>query len=158
MFASKHPFRDTLVIEIDRESVLDLHGALVRIGGNETDYLLSILEAFHAGTDMSRFEREDNRHNDPADDQLAANFVNHISKARQFRHHGEEISAALKADQIVESARRLSKVCASCGWEGLTEDGTRCGACGKTMDGFRDHGEEITDAMKTRSQINRRIL
>lgn len=82
MFASKHPFRDTLVIEIDREEVLKIHGAVV--DGSEYE-LLSILEAFHAGTDMSRFAREDDRHDDPSDDQLNP----------QFRNHGEEIAAAI---------------------------------------------------------------
>lgn len=63
MYASKHPFRDTLVIEIDREDVLSLHGQLV-LGVESFDRaipdLLSILEAFNAKMDLTKFERSNN--------------------------------------------------------------------------------------------------
>lgn len=58
MYASKHPFRDDLVLEISEHEILELHGALLTTSGsNVANALLSILEAFNAGTDMSRFDR-----------------------------------------------------------------------------------------------------
>ena len=124
MFASKHPFRDTLVIEIDAIDILRLHGGLVRTVtasyGPQAE-LLSILEAFHAGTDMSSFERpcdtcdgtvsnhsawcDGGFHDDPADDQLAGTedvpYGGYFGgfpygDKRNFRNHGEEIADAIK--------------------------------------------------------------
>jgi hypothetical protein len=93
MFASKHPFRDTVVIEIDASEALEFHARLMQGYGNDNQEdtvgaLLDVLEAFHAGTDMTRFAREDDSPcypdqfgyndtrifvSDPAIDQLDAN-------------------------------------------------------------------------------------
>lgn len=58
MFAYKKPLTETLVIEMNHTDALDLHGAIVsqRYSVDVSARLLSILEAFHAGTDMSNFE------------------------------------------------------------------------------------------------------
>jgi hypothetical protein len=62
MYASKHPFREgVLVLELDAEEVLDVHGAILaddrELGEGTRDTLLSILEAAHAGTLGDRFAR-----------------------------------------------------------------------------------------------------
>lgn len=47
---------DTLVIEIPRTEILALHGALItHCNCDSTEFLLSVLEAFYAGSDMTRF-------------------------------------------------------------------------------------------------------
>lgn len=56
MYAYKKPFTETLVLELEPDEVLSLHGRVLVLQA-VADTFLSILEAFNAGTDMSRFDR-----------------------------------------------------------------------------------------------------
>lgn len=85
MYASRHPFRNTLVLEIDADEILSVHGEIVN--GSLATQLLDILEAFHAGTDMTRFARE----NEPNEMDSITETLNH-----PYRNHGEEIDATLR--------------------------------------------------------------
>lgn len=111
MFAYIKPLsEETLIIEIDISEALDLHGAIV-MGGQTREfpnYLLSILESFSAGTDMSSFAPEDD---DEDDDDLT--YTEKGSPAPvpftdkptpQFRNHGEEIDATIRAHNLVNKS------------------------------------------------------
>lgn len=113
MFASKKPFTETLVIEMEKDEILSLHGQIVSSDfGITVDTLLSILEAWTAGTDMSRFERpsepteteEDRRestvpcpvHGYEFDlcDGKGCGYLDDEKKS--FRNHAEEIDYTLR--------------------------------------------------------------
>jgi hypothetical protein len=93
MFASKKPFTETLVIEMEKDEVLSLHGQIVRNDiGIAADTFLSILEAFTAGTDMSRFERPQEEETED----LPIRPIHRQINKPTFRSHAEEIDYTLK--------------------------------------------------------------
>ena len=123
MYASKHPFRDTLVIEIDRDDVLSLHGQLIQLitepiaieidrddvlglhgqllkllklisEPSQLDSLLSILEAFHAGTDMTRFDR-------PSDDPI------YVDDAHHYYYDSDYSDPAIDQLRLNETRRQI---------------------------------------------------
>lgn len=110
MFAYIKPLsEETLIIEIDISEALDLHGAIV-MGGRTREFpsnLLSILEAFYAGTDMSRFAPEDEDEDEdvtPYANQgtpAPVPFTDRPNTPPQFRNHGEEIDATIRAHNLV---------------------------------------------------------
>lgn len=100
MYAYKKPLADTLVIEIDAEDAIMLHGMLlVRDSGEplQADTLYSILEAFIAGTDMERFAPPSEDERNPYD-----------VRETVFRNHAEEIEAAVTLNKKLIGSQCLS--------------------------------------------------